>query len=657
MVDAVPSPCPSPAGRGDAALSSLTFVEHTECPSDAERASRGSLSHGERDRVRGKAIGRAAVGLLVALAVAGGAHAAPIQTVPGDGSESLPLGLEVNVAPKSPLAIVQDAIRAHNYKGAIKLVEDYLKVHPDSFDAMELYGSALALDGQLDAALVPLRRAVRKAPTLWTVHTRIGDILMTQGRRDAAKHAYLVATVMWPKANRAHQRLGVIFEEEGDIDRAIEEYEKGIAGLADEYVDVKVNLAQLLNRKHEYDKALRTLGAVLPLSSKDGLGHMVLGTTYLALGRDEEAQARFDRLRELEPNSDRTNLALGTAYTIIGDADKARQAFVDAAKRQPESPVAHIALAQLEAGFKNFGAAIEDLKTASRLDPDAIRPRKLLGDMLMQKGEPEKAIEVYRAISISPKAGPDVFEALGNAYQVTGRIDDAEHIFTAMTERFSEYERGYLRLGLLYGYKRNYKLAARTLSKGLLLAPDYLPLMRALVAADRRLGNIDGAIETQTRVVNADPYNTDEASRLAVLYDSSGYAERAELLYRRVLAKRPDDVSTLNNLALILGGRGDVKEGLALAAKAAKLVPRSPNVGDTHAWLLHLSGDNDQAFAILNAARQAAPKNPTILYHLAMVQRARGDKKAARASVEQALKLSTTFREASDAKRLLEVLN
>ncbi len=595
--------------------------------------------------------------LLAVALVAGGARAAPIaQQAPPPLGDELPLGLTVHGPPQTPLGRVRDLIEAHAFDKAVAAARAYIKIHPDDPEGLDLYGAALALSGKLDAALEPLRRAVAIKPDQWTAQTRIGDILAAQGQRDEAKRAYLQAVAMWPEARRAHQRLGLIYEAEGQPKRAMAEYEKGISGLAHQHVDVMDNLAQLYNRARRFDEALRLLAPVLPPSSDDAFGEFVLGTTYLGLGRDGDAQARFNRIAQLDPGSDRANLARGLAYDIIGDPDKARREFALAVVRQPGSSAAHVALAQADARIKRYDDAVAELKRATALDPDAVAPKKLLGDVLMQKGDRAQAIEAYRAVSVSPKAGPDVFDALGTAYQLSGNVSEAEATFKTMVERFPNDGRSYLKLGAYYGFVRNYPLAARTLAKGLLIAPGNVDLERAYAVAEERLGHADAAIAAQEKVVEDEPDDLGAVAKLAMMLDRSGYDERAANLYRKVLSKAPNAVPMLNNLALLLGARGQVDDGLAMAEKAARLAPKSPNVADTHGWLLHLAGRDQEALAILAPASQAATKDPSVGYHLAVVQAAVGDKAAARTSLERVLKLTTDFREAGDARRLLQAL-
>ncbi len=329
---------------------------------------------------------------------------------------------------------LQDLINARDLDKAVEAGRAYTRIHPDDPDGLELYGVALALSGQRDAALEPLRRAVAVKPDQWTAQTRIGDILTAQGHQEEAKLAYLAAVAVWPEARRAHQRLGVIYEAEGQPDRALREYEKGLVGLAHQHVDVMDNLAQLYNRQHRYDEALRLLAPVLPRSSDDAFGHFVLATSYLGLKRDDDADERFERMAQLEPDSDRANIARGLAYDVIGEPAEARREYALAVVRRPDSAAAHVALGHADARFGRLDDAILELKRAAAIDPDAVAPRKLLADVLMRKGDRAAAIDTYRALTVAPKAGPDVFAALGTAYQLSGKPGEAEETFKTMVE-------------------------------------------------------------------------------------------------------------------------------------------------------------------------------------------------------------------------------
>ncbi len=120
--------------------------------------------------------------------------------------------------------------------------------------------------------------------------------------------------------------------------------------------------------------------------------------------------------------------------------------------------------------------------------------------------------------------------------------------------------------------------------------------------------------------------------------------------YELVLKAHPTSVGALNNLAWIYTEQHNPK-ALALAEQAYKLAPQSPGVADTYAWALIAGNQPKTALPILVKAAKAAPKEPSIQYHLAVAQARTGDKAGARVHARGAAEIRRQFSgEASGGK-------
>lgn len=91
--------------------------------------------------------------------------------------------------------------------------------------------------------------------------------------------------------------------------------------------------------------------------------------------------------------------------------------------------------------------------------------------------------------------------------------------------------------------------------------------------------------------------------------------------YEQVIAKQPNNVAALNNLAWLL--REDNKSrALELATRARELAPESAAVLDTYGWVLHLSGRHSEAKPVIEKALSLAPDSAEIQAHLEAIQQA-----------------------------------
>lgn len=106
------------------------------------------------------------------------------------------------------------------------------------------------------------------------------------------------------------------------------------------------------------------------------------------------------------------------------------------------------------------------------------------------------------------------------------------------------------------------------------------------------------------------------------LYLMVGDAPKSVDSYRKLLELAPEDMTALNNLAVLLADvvqPSDPKEGLKYSQRAYELMQKSgrrdPLVLDTHGWLLTLAGQLDQGIDVLRSSLQLK-RIPDAHYHL-----------------------------------------
>jgi predicted Zn-dependent protease len=121
------------------------------------------------------------------------------------------------------------------------------------------------------------------------------------------------------------------------------------------------------------------------------------------------------------------------------------------------------------------------------------------------------------------------------------------------------------------------------------------------------------------------------------------------------LKAHPSQVAALNNLAWIYTAQHNPK-ALTLAKQAYKLAPQSPSIADTYAWALIAANQPKVALPIVLQAAKAAPKVPSIQYHLAVAQARTGDHTGARGTLEALQKSNVDFQDKQAAGKLYREL-
>jgi Tfp pilus assembly protein PilF len=123
------------------------------------------------------------------------------------------------------------------------------------------------------------------------------------------------------------------------------------------------------------------------------------------------------------------------------------------------------------------------------------------------------------------------------------------------------------------------------------------------------------------------------------------------------LETSPDSALTKNQLAWLYADKGEnLDEALRLALEAEKARPAA-GIIDTVGWVYYKRGEYNSANAKFRRALELSPLQPTIRYHLALTYAQQGQKDQAMQELKNALKISAEFREAEDAKKMLEELS
>jgi tetratricopeptide (TPR) repeat protein len=133
-----------------------------------------------------------------------------------------------------------------------------------------------------------------------------------------------------------------------------------------------------------------------------------------------------------------------------------------------------------------------------------------------------------------------------------------------------------------------------------------------------------------------------------------GKADEAIAAYRAVLAKGAAHPVALNNLAILLGDKGQTNEAVRLATQAWQTSPDAPMIADTLGWLYVGQKDYDRAAPLLAYAARRMPRSPEVLYHLGALLFERGQRREAERHLDAALAIASHFRGSDAARALLD---
>jgi rhomboid protease GluP len=170
--------------------------------------------------------------------------------------------------------------------------------------------------------------------------------------------------------------------------------------------------------------AVARLQAVVKQQPNLVAAHFALAQAYLARGRYPEAEAEFKRVIELEPGNTEAKFDLGLVYLSQKRLDDAKSIFTQIIAQDSNSAEGHYGLGLVLADQQNHEAAIEEFKKATsgtRLSGVYYE----MGNSYAKLGRYDDAIAAYLKEKEKSGDDPDLENALADAYQAKGMMNEA----------------------------------------------------------------------------------------------------------------------------------------------------------------------------------------------------------------------------------------
>lgn len=218
-----------------------------------------------------------------------------------------------------------------------------------------------------------------------------------------AKNILIKLVTKYPNSYEGHKLLAEIYEKEGGMRKAIDEYVQVIDINKKDY-DSYYKIANLLNDLDKKDEATEMLSRLLSKKPEYVQASLLLGDILIDKGDYKEALNIYNEAIKFDPTNFELNYSLGIAYTMLNDFQNARMYYEKAAELNSllynsKYSLAEIALIykELEEAEKRFMEVLED----EELQADAYFE---LAKINMIKGEKDKAINYANiAIESDPK--------------------------------------------------------------------------------------------------------------------------------------------------------------------------------------------------------------------------------------------------------------
>ncbi|MCK9417924.1 MAG: PEP-CTERM system TPR-repeat protein PrsT [Nitrospirae bacterium] len=564
---------------------------------------------------------------------------------------------------------------------AIKEAKKVLAQDDENALAHNIVGSAYLLKGNNAEGLAELNRALELDPSLADVHIKKGLVAMKRGKSQEAESELAAAVRLKPEARDTRHLLALYYLNHNEPVKAVEVLKKGIQGGPSDAVSYYL-MAEAYLRQNNVKEATAFFVKAKEVDPKYDLAYLKLASIFVMQDKHEQAVQELRSLVEHSPDNVQALLLLASLAEANGDEQEARKTYLRAADTKKTDGI--VAAARYLQRTNDTGQALKVLNEGISRSPADIGLYEVKGSILLADrkfkdvlavddaierlnpqagfaytvntyiamGEPAKALEKVRAEIRKHPENPNLSAELTRIHLRMGNRKEAEENAREIIRKDPDSPIGYLTLALAYQNSNEVDKGIEVLRNANKRNDASLAFMLGDLYSIKK--NYVLALEQYRKAEKAKSGSDQVLFRKGTILHAMGKKKEAEVEYQKVLRLSPNHAMALNNLAyLYLEENRSLPQALRYATRAFMIAPQDDSIRDTLGYVLLKNNRIDQGLKMLKKASESSPKNPSILYHLALAYKANGDSSKAKENLQKAIALGE-FPEDQDAKALLE---
>jgi len=252
---------------------------------------------------------------------------------------------------------------------------------------------------EFEAAIAPLQKVIAEEPEFAYAHFQLGYVYTALKKTDEARAEYERTIAIDPKMSEAYLDLGILLLEK-DPSASVAPLTKA-ATLLPAQSRPQFLLGVALERSGDLSSAATSFENAVLLDPQDFDALLHLGDTYLALKRAANAEVKFRRALEVQPQEPRALFGLARSLDEQKKAEAAG-AYTDYLAVRPGDSAAHSRLVHLLMDGQQYDVVLAELDRADAGKP-SLGSLKLRADIQIAQKKWDDAIATLRqAAALAP---------------------------------------------------------------------------------------------------------------------------------------------------------------------------------------------------------------------------------------------------------------
>ncbi len=413
----------------------------------------------------------------------------------------------------------------------------------------------------------------------------------------------------------AHYMMGIIYDRQGEFQKAIEEYKQALEYATDK-VPIYIKIGRNYLKLNKTDEAKSYINKAIKLSPEDIETHSLLALLYTKESEYGKAASEYKKVIEISPENKIALASLADIYVLEGKNKQAIEIYKELIKKE-ELPVLYFNLGLIYVNTKETDEAIKCFKKTIELESKFLATYLALGLVYEMDKQPEKAISCYNeALKIDPLS-IDFYKQLGRLYHQEGKLKEAEEQYKFILELYPNNTGSYINLTYFYLETEQYKRCIDLLKKAIQLNVKHKDKLYLLLGSSYQKAKMpDKAEEAYRQAIELNPESDLAHFYLGAYYEYHNRRKEAEAQFEKAIEINPDNADALNYLGYMYAEDGkNLDKAIEFLNKALEIEPENGAYVDSLGWAYYKKGNIDKALSLIKKA-SGLIEDPIVYDHL-----------------------------------------